>query len=141
MTTFTFPVEQSFELDNSDAAFMAAFTRTIAERGINYVYESPSYETTDRCVNIDREKKCGSCLIGTVLVNMGVPIEWFISRGFTDSDALRVLGALGFSNEIRASARAAQMCQDDKNDWGMASDKFFATYFDADRMNIIIHNF
>jgi hypothetical protein len=137
MPTFTYANgDSSFELDTSDAAFMAAFVRTVADRGTDYRYVRPDGTLT--CVNVDTDKDCGSCLIGAVLVKMGVPVQWFVENRLVAETAEKLLSLLGFSPAVQGAARDAQLSQDRLNSWGVASDVFFSTYFDPDRIEMIL---
>lgn len=115
---YTMPVRKSFELDNSDAAFMAEAARTVIGKGLEF-----KFETEDGCVNVT----CNAsdewepvCLIGTILVNMGVPAEWFEATNTGSRDAHYVMNTLGFSTRITTAARAAQRVQDNRGTWGDA---------------------
>lgn len=115
---------------------MAAFVRTVAERGTDYRYVRPDGALT--CVNVDTDKDCGSCLIGAVLIKMGVPVQWFVENQLVTATAEKVLDLLNFSIAIQGAARDAQLSQDRLNSWGTASDVFFSTYFDPERVKSML---
>lgn len=122
-----YTVAKSFELNNTDAAFLSAAVAVVAERGTDYVYHSAEFEG---CVNVCKRdgEFTPACLIGSILVHMGVDPEWFEAENIVRSAADKVMGMLGFSDVIIGAALAAQERQDKGSNWGVALTEMVKVY-------------
>jgi hypothetical protein len=94
----------------------------------DFVYESARY---GGCMNMDPEKKCGRCLVGTLLLAHGVPPELFLmsvhpveTSGATANtagiDELVDEGLIALPALVVSVLSAAQDSQDQAHTWGQA---------------------
>jgi len=116
---------KSFEFDNSDESFIRAMDEVVKEHGREYVFKGWSEYITDGKP---------ACMIGHVLLRIGVPVEWFTDMRATDIPgwtrtwnnrrAENMMLTLGFSQNICYAADGAQRMQDGAMSWGYAHDEF-----------------
>jgi len=122
---------KTFEIDNTDNAFLKAACDVVIDRGFEYVYEQPENESQCMYVHHDENGTCGAgCLIGTILAKMGVPLEWFANVRAEGKGANEVMGSLLFSDRICWAARQGQRTQDEHMTWGVALRTLLQNYQD-----------
>ena len=91
--------------------------RQVAEERPEYVYD----RRDEGCVYVDYETHQPSCLVGHVLVRLGVPAELFLRdpvRNVTGIDVLVAHEALPLSRSAIRLLCRAQMAQDEGETWG-----------------------
>lgn len=104
---------------------LKALDEAVAEKGREYVYpieEQAAYA----CQYLTREGKA-SCIVGNVLLRLGVPVEFLPQHGAPGIDAaslldvLRERGILTIESEAIALLEAAQAEQDNGTTWGRSA--------------------
>jgi hypothetical protein len=99
-------------------------------RGLNEAVKANGYDykypRTERgaCYNVFDGKP--DCIVGWVMIWLGVPIEWFDTDGRDNADVGEVCKALFLVNDIKFSDEArdllgwAQTYQDNGSTWGVS---------------------
>lgn len=119
--------DREFTIDNSDIAFAVALGAVVAMNGRDFRYIPEGNGET--CLYVHKNENgdlCNGCLIGSALIYMGVPAEWFLNRN--SGRATEVMDELDFSYEVRSAANEAQSIQDTRATWGSALDEFINYY-------------
>jgi hypothetical protein len=122
------------DIDTSDVAFIFNLGLVIGANP-DKIYEKQG----NGCayvhrVSDDTNELCDGCLIGTILVKMGVPREWFIECSLnTGNGASTVMSELGFNRRVLLAADVAQISQDGGNPWSVAGEAFISHYNNLDR--------
>jgi len=116
------------KINNTDAAFIFTLGQVVGANP-DKIYTMPNEFGCAYVHYVDGGGLCDGCLIGTVLVKLGVPREWFIEVGAnTGKGAGLVLEQFGFSREIGIAADRAQNVQDGGEPWWRAGEAFLYTY-------------
>lgn len=113
----------------TDEAALRALNEAVRVKGHDYVDKQAKIGAT--CQNVVRvpgstTEWMPSCIVGTALVWLGVPVEWFPDNDCYSqsihpvSDKLRAAGLLDIDNQALALFAHAQSLQDSKAAWGDA---------------------
>ncbi len=116
---------KSFEFTADDNAFLEML-RTVVDEQPDFCYLPP--EDMGCVYSVLDDGWCPSCLIGHVLIRLGVPPDWFefgyVERKTTvptrpnyGTSASSVMRALGYSQRAIDLAEVAQIAQDDGVSW------------------------
>ncbi len=132
-----------FDIDNSDAAFIAMI-REVVKGKESFVYEGCPVSAAEKMAELESDEldgpvclyvhrnfdgtRCPGCMIGQVLIKMGVPLDWFEITGENSTRAKDVMHTLGFSFRIRSAAQSAQDSQDYGLPWHSGLSAFESTY-------------
>lgn len=104
-----------------------ALNEAVAMKGPNYVDVFAA--RGDTCRNVVRDEEgewAPSCIVGTALVWLGIPAEWFAESqclavtATTATTRLRNAGLMDFSEDAVELLSDAQSKQDQKHSWGEA---------------------
>src|SRR5688572_22928367 len=109
------------------SATLHALNEAVASRHPQYV--DPTSATGMACKNIDKNSKgewVPSCIVGTALVWLGVPVDWFVKNDCFTYSATIVTEKLydddlfQFTNDALDLLVVAQGHQDEGTNWGEA---------------------
>lgn len=104
-----------------------ALNEAVASKGYDYI--DPDAASGNSCRNVKYTiggDLVPSCIVGTALVWLGVPVEWFRLREceshsiYTLSGDLRDTGTLDITEDALEILSVAQGQQDQRQPWGVA---------------------